>query len=166
MSMEQLANIAEVIGVVLVISSLIYVAKQLRQTTEALHAQSRQSVLSSSQAELIELMNNPGLARSFVEDGELSADGHIQLHLFLAAAMRVREFSWLQYRNGQIDETQWATELVVMQNVLGTNRTRNWWKAMGRETFGAEFSSFVDDSVQDQPTTDEWWKKMQNWSTL
>jgi len=131
MNMEQLENLAEVIGVLLVIASLIYVAKQLRQTTEALHAQSRQSVLSSSQAELFALMNDSALAQSFVEGHDLSADENIRLHVFLSALVRAREFSWLQFRNGQIDETQWATELVVMQNVLGTKRTHRWWDKKG-----------------------------------
>lgn len=164
MNMEQLANLAEVIGVLLVIASLIYVAKQLRQTTEALYAQSRQSVLNSSQAELFALMNDSALAQSFAEGQDLSADENVRLHLYLSALVRAREFSWLQFRNGQIDETQWATELVVMQNVLGTKRTRRWWDKMGRYTFGAEFTNFVDTSIQDQPTTDEYWKTMQEWS--
>lgn len=164
MNMEQLANVSEVIGVLLVIASLIYVAKQLRQTTEALHAQSRQSVLNSSQAELFALMNDSVLARSFADGHDLSPDENIRLHLYLSALVRAREFSWLQFRNGQIDETQWATELVVMQNVLGTKRTRRWWDKMGRHTFGAEFASFVNASIQDQPATDEYWKTMQKWS--
>ena len=52
MSLEYFANLAEVVGVILVIASLIYVAKQLRQNTNAIRAQSRQSVLAASQAEL------------------------------------------------------------------------------------------------------------------
>ena len=79
MNMEQLANFAEVIGVALVIASLIYVAKQLRQTTEALHAQSRQSVLNGSQAELFVLVADPALAKSFVDGYELSPDDNIRL---------------------------------------------------------------------------------------
>jgi hypothetical protein len=164
MNLEQLANIAEVVGVLLVIASLIYVARQLRQTTEALHAQSRQSVLTSSQAELFALMNDPALAQSFSDGRELSPEENVRLHLYLSALVRAREFSWLQFMNGQIDETQWATELVVMQNILGTALTRRWWETMGRHTFGAEFVNFVDASIWDQPTTDEYWKTMQKWS--
>ena len=164
MSIEQLANLAEVIGVILVIASLVYVAKQLRQTNEALHAQSRQSVLTSSQAELLSLMDNPEIAKNFVGNGDLSEDEHIRLHFFLTALMRVREFSWLQYMNGQIDEAQWTTELVVIRNVLGTDRTRHWWLTMGRRTFGTEFSNFVDASIKDQPKTDDFWLTLQNWS--
>ena len=164
MSIEQLANLSEVIGVVLVIASLVYVAKQLRQTTDALHAQSRQSVLNSSQMELFSLMNNPALAKNLVEESELSADEHIALHCFLVAILRVREFSWLQYMNGQIDDVQWETELVVIQNVLGTTRTRLWWNTVGRHTFGARFSSFVDATIQNQATADGFWKSVQNWS--
>lgn len=34
MTVEQFANIAEIIGVILVIASLIYVARELRQNTD------------------------------------------------------------------------------------------------------------------------------------
>jgi len=109
-------------------------------------------------------MDNPEIAKNFVGNGDLSEDEHIRLHFFLTALMRVREFSWLQYMNGQIDEAQWTTELVVIRNVLGTDRTRHWWLTMGRRTFGTEFSNFVDASIKDQPKTDDFWLTLQNWS--
>jgi len=53
MSLLQLTQLADIVGVIAVIGSLVYVGVQLRQNTTALHAQSRQSVLTASQAELL-----------------------------------------------------------------------------------------------------------------
>jgi hypothetical protein len=52
MTLEELAYLAQIVGVILVIASLMYVARQLRQNTAAILAQSRQSVLAAAQAEL------------------------------------------------------------------------------------------------------------------
>ncbi len=41
MTLDQFANLAEIIGLILVIASLIYVAQQLRQNTNMLCAESR-----------------------------------------------------------------------------------------------------------------------------
>jgi len=48
MSLEQIAYLAQIIGVILVITSLVYVAQQLRQNTAAILAQSRQAMLDAS----------------------------------------------------------------------------------------------------------------------
>ena len=49
MTLELFASIAEIIGVILVIASLIYVAQQLRQNTEMMRAESRNAVQHSKQ---------------------------------------------------------------------------------------------------------------------
>lgn len=54
MALEQLAYLAQIVGTILVVASLVYVAKQLRQNTDAIHAQSRQAILNAPQREIFE----------------------------------------------------------------------------------------------------------------
>jgi hypothetical protein len=44
MTLEQFAYIAEIIGVIFLIASLLYVGRQLHQNTEMMRAESRNSI--------------------------------------------------------------------------------------------------------------------------
>ena len=44
MTLEELAYLAEIIGLILVVASLIYVGKQLKQNTEMMKADSRNAI--------------------------------------------------------------------------------------------------------------------------
>jgi hypothetical protein len=78
--------------------------------------------------------------------------------------MRLREFSWLQFRNGIIDDNQWSTELVIIQSVLSSTHIRVWWDSVGRQIYGSEFVEFVDDALKDQPISNELFETMTNWT--
>ncbi len=159
-----LGNLGEFIGAIVIVATLIYLAMQVRQNTNALHAQSRQSVLSSAQAGLFAMMENPDIHLSIVKTDSLTPTEHVRLHFWLAAFMRLREFSWLQYRQGITDESQWGTELVVIQSVLSAHRPRDWWNSVGRKIYGAGFVEFVDDALRDKPISNELFETMTNWT--
>lgn len=164
MKLSNLADITEIVTSIAVLATLVYLAVEINQNTKALHGQSRQAVLDASQIEIFNFANNPELAINIVKEEPLSESQSVRLHMTLVATMRLREFSWLQFREGTIDESQWATEYGVMQMLLGTPRTRHWWNTVGRHPFSSEFVEFVDESLEDQPVTNENWKQMQTWT--
>ena len=165
MSLDQIANLAEIIGVTLVIASLIYVAKQLRQNTDAINAQTRQAVLVAAQAELFAVMENPDLVISIIRTELLTPEEHIRLNSWLFAAFRAREFAWLQYKNGVIDETQWKTEIGVIQFIFDSQRLRDWWTTIGRVPYGTDFVDFVDSVIRGKPATETTWQAVTKWTT-
>ena len=67
----------------------------------------------------------------------------------LETARFAREFAWLQFRDGTIDEVQWRQESLVIQAVFGRGLSRYWWESGGRQVFPAEFVAFVDDLLRD-----------------
>ncbi len=161
---QLLGNLGEFIGAIVIVATLIYLAMQVRQNTNALNAQSRQSVLSAAQGGLLAMMENPEVHLSMVKTDSLTPTEHVKLHFWLAAFMRLREFSWLQYRQGITDESQWGTELVIIQSVLSAHRPRLWWDSVGRKIYGAEFVEFVDEALQDQPISNEVFEMMTSWT--
>jgi hypothetical protein len=151
---QLLGNLGEFIGSIVIIATLIYLAMQVRQNTNALRIQSRQSVLSGAQTELLAVLENPDVFTSMVKSEPFTQEETVKLNVWLMAAMRLREFSWLQYQSGVIDEAQWSTERHVIQILLSASRTRAWWEKSGRIAFGAPFIEFIDDLLRDQPITD------------
>ena len=163
MSLEEFSYLADVLASVAVIASLIYLARQVRQNTGAIYAQSRQAVLAASQAEIFAEMDNPDIVMSILKAGSLTPEEQIRLNSWLFALMRAREFAWLQYGNGVIDQVQWQTEVGVVQFFFDSQRTRDWWDTIGRAPFGKGFVSFIDGVITGRPATETLWKKVADW---
>ena len=166
MSLDFFANLAEVVGVALVVASLIYVAKQLRQNTDAIRAQSRQSVLAASQAELFTTISEPSITINIGNQEPLTEEDQVRVSSYVFAIFRAREFAWLQHNNGVVDDTQWNTELAVLLFFLDSDRIRDWWTNVGRSAFGNEFSEFVDGLCEEHNPTNSSFKGMANWVSV
>ncbi len=162
--LEQSAYVAQIIGVILVIGSLIYVAKQLRQNTDAIHAQSRQAVLAASHTELYAELENPDVVISIVKEDPLTAEDHVRLAAWLYAALRTRQFAWLQWKNGVIDDSQWNTEISLIRFFFDSQRVRDWWSRVGHAAFGNEYADFVDGVIRESEPTETLWATVLNWS--
>ena len=93
MNTSKLADMSEIVSSIAIIVTLIYLTVEVQQNTDALHAQSRQSVLSSAQTDIVVMLEYPGIVKSIVKTEPLTPDEHIQLNMLLVAAMRVREYS-------------------------------------------------------------------------
>ena len=103
MTVEQLSYVADIIGVVLIIASLAYVARQLRQNTDAQLATSRAEMMAA------------GLGDSPDEVRHAS---------WIISYLRVREFAWYQYRNGVLDQTTWESYLAPARVVFAKPEVR------------------------------------------
>ena len=157
-SISLLANVGVVVGI-------FFLILEINQNTDALYAESRQATLTASQAELYKLLDNPDLELMVLRDEPLSKEDQLRLATWLSALMRVREFSWLQYRDGIMDEDQWSTERQIIQWILSAPRTREWWENTSSYNFGENFRKFVDNEITDQPATGEAWRAEMNWAS-
>lgn len=166
MALEQLAYLAQVIGTVFVVASLVYVAKQLRQNTEAIHAQSRQAILNASQWEIFEQMENPDILISITKPDSLTAEENVRLNLWLFAFFRAREFAWLQFQNNVIDASQWKTEATVIQFFFDSQKVRDWWNMLGRRAYDSEYGEFVDSVIAAQPATETIFPTVIAWTAM
>lgn len=155
MSLEQFAYLAEVIGVVLVIASLVYVARQLRQNTEAIQASTRHTIITTD----IQIVDN-GIAHPDIEHAmykpELSDDDKVRLEWWLIELCRSREHQWFQYQNGSLDQKTWKSYLSGLRRNLSFVRTNAWWKEVSSVYFDAEFVSEVDKYLEDVPIIKHW----------
>ena len=164
MDRERRKETIETIGVIAIVASLVFLALETRQNTNALYADSRQSVLAAAQSELFHLVENPDLVVSVTKPVPLTAKEQVALSAWLAAAMRAREFSWLQYQDGTIGEAQWNTEVLVIRWTLDSERTLDWWEQVGRNNVNPDFVKFVDDDIQKHPGRLDSWRSETSWS--
>ena len=147
MTLEEFAYIADIIGVVLVIASLIYVAQQLRQNNEMMRAESRNEIQHSKQQEIFMLLQNPDVWRGLVS--EKLDDESIRLTLWLTASFRAREHEWFQFRSGVLDEAAWNSYSTAIPIVLANERPRAWW-GVTKQIYNKEFVAVVDELLENK----------------
>ena len=147
MTLDQYAAIAEIVGVILVIASLIYVARQLQQNTEMIRAESRNSIVQLHMQELSSLVEYPDIWRGF--SGQELDDESIRLNNWLIAFARAREHEWFQFKHGALDQASWESYSFAIPIVLSSNRARDWWDSM-KPGFDKEFVQRVDQLLQNE----------------
>ena len=70
--------------------------------------------------------------------------------------MRVREYEWMQFRSGTLDEVTWLSYRGVIFFVLGTERARALW-SLTAQYFNADFVAMVGDMIKEAPVIDDYW---------
>ncbi len=165
MTLEQYAYVAEIVGVIVIVVTLLYLAIQTKQNTAAVRTQSAQAILQAVQSELAALVENPGIALSIPMSGPLTPEQNVILDAWFASNMRNREFAWLQFTKNTINDSNWEAEVAILRVYSDSRRFRAWWNKLGRHYISEEFAQFVDGLIEDSPATDELWALAANWSS-
>ena len=122
MTLEQLAYVAQIVGVVLIIASLVYVAVQVRQNTDAQLTASRQATLAAHVELLSRSMDYPEATEAL----GISNDD-IRFNAWLVMYLRITEFAWYQYQNGILDKISWESFMAPTVAVFAAERARRVW---------------------------------------
>ena len=144
MNWQALDAIAQIVGVIVVVITLIYLAAQVRQGNLFARAQARQRMIEQADTELYAQIADPSITYANVKDGPLSEEEQAKLSLFLIAFMRQREWEWFQFQDGVIDEDVYRAYHDVIAIHLGTRRGRKWWTVLGKFAFNSTFVAEVD----------------------
>jgi len=158
MSLNDLANLAQVIGAIAVVISLIYVALQIRQNTNAVRSATAQSVhehfanwyhLIAADAELSRIAAN-GLR-------DYQSLSETERTRFISAFMSFLSYSqnaFLKWRQGLLAPSLWLGWEQVMMNLFGAPGGKAFWKERGY-MFGDEFRRYIeDDLIKREPHPD------------
>ena len=164
MTLETIASIAEIVGAVVVVVTLIYLTLQLRQNNALLRSQSRQAQLASDQSSILLGFDHTDLLQKLNSDEPLSPEEQMKLNFIYALDMRNREFEYFQYREGLLDEDAWKSFRGIILMNHATKKGRVWWAKIGRGIFDPEFVADIDallESVEDNDTMAD----MARWDT-
>lgn len=155
MTLEQYAYLAEIIGVIVIIFTLIYFAIQVRQGAELLRSESRQAQVTNDQNAVYKVVEHPELGRLFSQEETPSFAEKTKLQFWIVGQMRAREHEWLQYRSGALDEETWLSYRGVIYFLLGTGRARELWDLCS-PFFNSDFVKMVGKMMDGVPNIDFW----------
>ena len=154
MMLENLAYVAQIVGVIVVIASLIYVARQVRQNTELLRSNARQALLSNDHAAIQLSMSSADLFEKLSRTDKLSFQDQWRFSLQMILEMRNREHEYLQFEAGELDEETWRSYREIIRVSLGTERGRKWWNEFAHVVGAPRFREMVDAMIAEAPPID------------
>lgn len=157
MNLEQLAYLAEIVGTIVVVITLIYLSVQVRQGAQILWSESRQAQVAYDQGGVYKFVEYPELGRLFSQTETPTAEEKTKLIFWMIGQLRAREHEWLQYRAGALDEETWISYRDVIYFLLGTRRARELW-GLCSPYFNQDFVAMVSKMIDGVPEIDFWEK--------
>ena len=154
MSLEEWGAIAEIVGAMAVIITLIYLAVQVKHSkesfdanTKAIRGQAITDVTRNVHDQMQILAQGHDMTewfRKFVTEESLDSKDAILTDAFLSAIFMARQNEFLQWQQGLLDETVFKSLHHVTRVLLLTPNGEHWWNHEGRRAYGPEFVELVD----------------------
>ena len=150
MNWTAIGVIAEVVAAIGVITTLIYVAVQIRDSTlESKNIQTQNLVTANSDANY--LLASSSELGDIVRTGMFDRDGlsesdRFRFNVFFYAAFNRYDFAYHQYKSGRLDEKFWEKidfEIPIWLKLPGPAA---WW-TQDKSRLSREFVSYVDGRV-------------------
>jgi hypothetical protein len=163
MNWEAIGAISDMVGVVVLVITLIYVAMQIRQNNELLRSQSRQALVTNDVSSLSANLGLTDIFAKYVSGAGLSDEEQLKISFMFALDLRNREFEYFQYKNGLLDKETW----LAYRNVILINHSselgKRWWDRVGRGIVDPMFAKQIDELlVGSEP--DDTYKRMAIWA--
>jgi len=155
MNFEQAAYLAQIIGTLVIVLTLLYLSIQGRMGNELLRSESRQLLHTNDMSGVYKFVEYPELARLFSQAETPTLEEKTRLMFWIIGQTRTRKHEWPQYESGALDEETWHSTRDVTYFVLGTERARALW-ALCSPYFNTEFAAMVAGMIEAVPPIDFW----------
>ena len=152
MNWEAIGSIAEALGAVSVVASLIYLATQIRQNTAAIRAGTAQQVTNRAGEIAQSIALNPSMTeiryRGLRDPDSLSKEEARQFDGLMLAVFRAYGNAAYQFQTGFLDPGEWSGLYSNLRRTVGQPGFIAWWTRIGHSGFSPEFQSLVDEIGQ------------------
>lgn len=156
MTLETLYYFSQIVAVVGIFASLIFVGLQIRQNTKAIKATSHHAITDSFNAINNLILSDKKVARIWrlavwgttEELKELDEEERISVNFMLLANFRIFETLYYQYRNGTLDKKLFDAELKTLKWAVAQPGFSAWWPN-NPISLSDEFRGFIDGLIRD-----------------
>jgi hypothetical protein len=147
MTLADLASLGSFVSGIAVLGSLLFIAFQLRQNTQAMRATASQANAANFRALVAPISENENVARMYFKGlshyEELSNEERARFILLTHGSFRFFEASRLQWRHGQLDSEHWHTVEVTVRHLASQPGIRSFWKVR-RHWHSSEFQNWFE----------------------
>jgi hypothetical protein len=161
MNWDAIGAIAELLGAIGVIASLVYLATQIRQSreqmgqsTRAMQASTFQQFDQTLQGAFSNLLTAPGAARAFrrgaSEYSELDEDERWLFGAWVSGMLMRVDNGYYQYRAGMLDEASWQMLLRILRGYARMPGVVQMWRERPDVFLSPEFSALVEEILAEE----------------
>ena len=151
MDREKRKDIVELVGLIVIVGSLVFLIVEVRQNTKAMHSASYQSVLNILNEQDMSLATSAELNR-IVMIGESTPEDLTDEELsrftrFALTRLGQLEFAYLSFTNETISDVDWAAIQPFVQFTMCIPGFRAIWTEYGDDAYSPVFNRFVENEI-------------------
>lgn len=147
MTLEQISLVAQIVGAIAFLASLIFVGLQIRQNTQAQRIVAVESLAAAIAAINVPAMQSPlvgtALARTLKDWRTASYDDRVVAHYFLFSFFKLHEQAWYQHRRRVLEPAQWAGWENLIRAYYHSPGIRDVWWPGRRHAFSPQFQAYL-----------------------
>jgi hypothetical protein len=147
MTLAQLADLADVIGVLLLVASLVYVARQLRQNTEMMRAAASSGRVERDYQLVSPMIDSRQIAELWGKGekdfGGLDKVDQTRLLFFERKAISLWNHDFQLRKRNLLPDADWHEHVWIIQNIGQRQAVRAAWHAF-RGAYEPAFQEFMD----------------------
>ena len=145
MALENLANIAEILGAILVVVTLVFLTLQIRQQTKALKATTIQEVMQSELAMMSILAEHAGVWEKIIAGLPLAPGEETRRAIVIFNVYMIEtEHRFHQFNTGFLDTQPWEGRLGTLPIVVRLPAYDLWRASAGGQSHAADFLALPD----------------------
>ena len=152
MNWNAIGAIADLVGAIGVIASLLYLASQVRASTRAAAVAAKLDSTGLLNKFIDVLIENPQLndiyLRGIADLDSLSKEEYFRFSNMSLKAFWFFSAAYFQYRQGTITEDDYHEGRQVLRYWLRGAGCRSWWEKIGRLSMSPTFGEFVDAEIR------------------
>lgn len=148
--LQEYALLAEIIGAIAVVVSLVYVGAGVRQNTDAIQVANHQAIVALDMEKNTWLRDPKFVAiyeNAKQDVGSLSPVELTQVMTFVADTFNAWEFAYITYNNGAIEDTIWNGWDGFYRSVLREEKPYQWFWDDGGENFSPDFNAYIESII-------------------
>ena len=145
-SIELATLLVELVGLVAVFVSVLYLANQVRQGTEVARSVARQGIADAAMAEASSVVDNPDLARilfSEISGAEVAPHEEYRLQLFVFRSLRLYENVHYQFSRDMLEAEEWEAFRNNLELLFEMEVYNRFWNG-GAKLFTPMFQTLVE----------------------
>ncbi len=147
MDLQSLASIAEIVGGIGVLVSLIFLFISIRQNTTSQRALAVDSLTAAITAINVPAIESPtvgaAVAKAVLDWGSASRDERIIAHYFLFSFFKLSENAWYLRKSNVLDEGQWLGWETSLRMYYHSDGIQKVWWPNRRNAYSVEFQKFL-----------------------
>jgi hypothetical protein len=151
---EAMGAVGELLGSLLVLVTLVYLAIQTHSIKKQMKAEARYNFVASMADINLHIAQNTQTAsvwRKGLEDVDsLSSDERMQFLMYMGQSCNFWSVMYRLEQDGTLPADQWSIAKTDMVSLLASSGGLFFWKHGGREAFDDEFAAFVDGELESQ----------------